>query len=228
MIRKTKSYFLWRLGQDVLKRCIFPLGDYTKVKVREYLAEKGYEAKSKEGESMEVCFIKGDYRDFLREQCPELDSEIGPGWFVNSEGVKLGKHKGAPYYTIGQRKGLEIALGKPAYVLKINPQKNTVMLGDADQLETEYMLAEQDKIVDERELFGCENLTVRIRYRSRPIPCRVKRLEDGRLLVRFLEMASAIAPGQSAVFYNGRRVLGGAFIASQRGIGLVIIENEEL
>ena len=111
---------------------------------------------------------------------------------------------------------------------KINPQKNTVMLGDADQLETEYMLAEQDKIVDERELFGCENLTVRIRYRSRPIPCRVKRLEDGRLLVRFLETASAIAPGQSAVFYDGRRVLGGAFIASQRGIGLVIIENEEL
>ena len=107
-------------------------------------------------------------------------------------------------------------------------KKITVMLGDADQLETEYMLAEQDKIVDERELFGCENLTVRIRYRSRPIPCRVKRLEDGRLLVRFLEMASAIAPGQSAVFYDGRRVLGGAFIASKRGIGLVIIENEEL
>ena len=67
---------------------------------------------------MEVCFIQGDYRDFLREQCPELDTEIGPGWFVNSEGVKLGQHKGAPYYTIGQRKGLEIALGKPAYVLK--------------------------------------------------------------------------------------------------------------
>ena len=107
-------------------------------------------------------------------------------------------------------------------------QKNTVMLGNADQLETEYMLAEQDKMVDERELFGCENLTVRIRYRSRPIPCRVKRLEDGRLLIRFLEIASAIAPGQSAVFYDGKRVLGGAFIASQRGIGLVIMENEEL
>ena len=102
------------------------------------------------------------------------------------------------------------------------------MLGEADQLETEYMLAEQDKMVDERELFGCENLTVRIRYRSRPIPCRVKRLEEGRLLIRFLEIASAIAPGQSAVFYDGKRVLGGAFIASQRGIGLVIIENEEL
>ena len=167
--KKDQSYFLWRLGQDILKRCIFPLGDYTKIKVREYLAEKGYEAKSKEGESMEVCFIQGDYRDFLREQCPELDMEIGPGWFVNSEGVKLGQHKGAPYYTIGQRKGLEIALGKPAYVLKINPQKNTVMLGDAEQLQTEYMLAEQDQIVDEQELFSCENLAVRIRYRSRPM-----------------------------------------------------------
>ena len=189
--------------------------------------EKGYEAKSKEGESMEVCFIQGDYRDFLREQCPELDTEIGPGWFVSSEGVKLGQHKGAPYYTIGQRKGLEIALGKPAYVLKINPQKNTVMLGDAEQLQTEYMLAERDRIVDEQELLACESLAVRIRYRSRPIPCRVKRLEDGRLFVHFREIASAVAPGQSAVFYDGRRVLGGAFIASQRGIGLVIIENKD-
>ena len=171
---------------------------------------------------MEVCFIKGDYRDFLREQCPELDNEIGPGWFVNSEGVKLGQHKGAPYYTIGQRKGLEIALGKPAYVLKINPQKNTVMLGDAEQLKTEYMLAEQDNLIDEAEVFGNEELTVRIRYRSKPIACSVKRLEDGRLLVHFQTEASAIAPGQSAVFYVGKRVVGGSFIASQRGIGMYL------
>ncbi|MBB4042608.1 tRNA-specific 2-thiouridylase [Bacteroides reticulotermitis] len=226
--KKDQSYFLWRLGQNVLKRCIFPLGNYTKVKVREYLASKGYEAKSKEGESMEVCFIQGDYREFLREQCPELDREVGPGWFVNSEGVKLGQHKGAPYYTIGQRKGLEIALGKPVYVLKINPEKNTVMLGDAEKLKTDYMLLEQEQLVDEHELLTCADLSVRIRYRSRPIPCRVKRLADGRLLVRFRESASAITPGQSAVFYEGRRVLGGAFIASQRGIGLVILENQDL
>ena len=81
------------------------------------------------------------------------------------------------------------------------------------------MLAEQDKIVDEQELFGCENLTVRIRYRSRPIPCRVKRLEDGRLLVRFLETASAIAPGQSAVVYDERRVLGGASLLLKEELG---------
>ena len=224
--KKDQSYFLWRLGQDVLKRCLFPLGTYTKLQVRKYLREKGYQLKAEEGESMEVCFIKGDYRDFLREQCPELDNEIGPGWFVNSEGVKLGQHKGAPYYTIGQRKGLEIALGKPAYVLKINPQKNTVMLGDAEQLQTEYMLTEQDNIIDEQEFFSALDLTVRVRYRSKPIPCTVKRLEDGRLFVHFLSEASAIAPGQSAVFYIGRRVVGGSFIASQRGIGLVIAENK--
>ena len=133
---------------------------------------------------MEVCFIKGDYRDFLREHSPEIDNEVGR-WFVNSEGVKLGEHKGFPYYTIGQRKGLEIALGKPAYVLKINPQKNTVMLGDAEQLKAEYMLAEQDNLIDEGEVFGSGELTVRIRYRSKPIPCSVKRLEDGAIAGAF-------------------------------------------
>ena len=220
--KKDQSYFLWRLGQDVLRRCLFPLGAYTKLQVRDYLRDKGYTLKAEEGESMEVCFIKGDYRDFLREHSPEIDDEVGPGWFVNSEGVKLGEHKGFPYYTIGQRKGLEIALGKPAYVLKINPQKNTVMLGDAEQLKAEYMLAEQDNLIDEGEVLGSSGLTVRIRYRSKPVPCSVKRLEDGRLLIHFEAEASAIAPGQSAVFYIGKRVAGGSFIASQRGIGMYI------
>ena len=98
--KKDQSYFLWRLGQELLKRCIFPLGTYTKQQVREYLRDKGYTVKAEEGESMEVCFIKGDYRDFLREHSPEIDREVGPGWFVNSEGVKLGKHKGFPLSLI--------------------------------------------------------------------------------------------------------------------------------
>ena len=98
--KKDQSYFLWRLGQDVLRRCLFPLGEYTKLKVRDYLRNKGYTLKADEGESMEVCFIKGDYRDFLREYSPEIDTEVGKGWFVNAEGVKLGEHKGFPYYTI--------------------------------------------------------------------------------------------------------------------------------
>ncbi len=220
--RKDQSYFLWRLGQDVLRCCLFPLGGYEKAKVRFYLKEQGFEAKSRDGESMEVCFIKGDYRDFLREQRPDMDTEIGAGWFVAPDGVKLGQHRGYPYYTVGQRKGLDIALGKPAYVLKINPEKNTVMLGDSELLRAEYMLIENPNFVNEAELMQCPRLSVRIRYRSRAIPCRVLRLDDGRLLVKFLPEAMAITPGQSAVFYDGRRELGGAFIASQRGLGLVL------
>ena len=220
--KKDQSYFLWRLSQEVLRRCIFPLGTLTKPQVRDYLRSKGYELKAEEGESMEVCFIKGDYRDFLREHSPEIDQEIGKGWFVNAAGVKLGEHKGFPYYTIGQRKGLEIALGKPAYVLKINPQKNTVMLGDAEELKTRHMLVEDDRFVDETEAMNSPQLSVRIRYRSKPIPCTLRRLDDGRLLVNFQSEASAIAPGQSAVFYIGNRLVGGSFIASQRGIGMYV------
>lgn len=222
---KDQSYFLWRLGQDVLNRCLFPLGTYTKKQVRQYLLDKGFEAKSKEGESMEVCFIEGDYRDFLRELTPDIDSRIGKGYFVNSEGVKLGEHKGFAYYTIGQRKGLEIALGKPAYVLKINPTKNTVMLGDAEQLKASYMLIEDCLTANRNELLNTNDLSVRIRYRSRPIPCKIKMLDDNRGLVHLKEEASAITPGQSAVFYIGKRVIGGAFIASQRGIGMHIPSN---
>ena len=222
---KDQSYFLWRLPQEILRRFLFPLGNYTKQEVREYLKAKGFESKAKGGESMEVCFIEGDYRDFLRQQCPDIDTRIGPGYFVDSKGVKIGQHKGFPYYTIGQRKGLGIALGHPAHVLRINAEKNTVMLGTSDELKAEYMLVENTMITDIQELFTCPNLTVRIRYRSKPIPCQVLPLENGQMLVRFLGEASAIAPGQSAVFYDGQRVLGGAFIASQRGIYKVIAEN---
>ena len=224
-ITKDQSYFLWRLPQEILRRFLFPLGNYTKQEVREYLKEKGFEAKAKGGESMEVCFIEGDYRDFLRQQVPDIDTKIGPGFFVDNKGVKIGQHKGFPYYTIGQRKGLGIALGHPAHVLRINAEKNTVMLGTADDLKAEYMLVEDVLITDMKELLACPNLTVRIRYRSKPIPCQVLPLENSQMLVHFLEDASAITPGQSAVFYDGQRVLGGAFIASQRGIFKVIAEH---
>lgn len=224
---KDQSYFLWKLPQEILKRMLFPLGGMTKTEVRAYLASKGFEAKAKGGESMEICFIDKDYRLFLKEHCPDIDEQIGPGWFVDSKGVKLGQHKGFAYYTIGQRKGLEIALGKPAYVLRINPAKNTVMLGDAQMLLSEYMLVEDVNVINREELFSCPSLSVRIRYRSRPIPCKVTELSDGRLLVKFAEAASAITPGQSAVFYDGNRVLGGAFIAFQQGVKKLAAENQD-
>lgn len=223
--QKDQSYFLWRLGQDVLRRCVFPLGGMTKADVRAYLCHRGYTVKANDGESMEVCFIEGDYRDFLRQQIPDLDTRVGLGKFVDPEGRVIGTHRGFAYYTVGQRKGLGIALGKPAFVLKINADKNVVMLGDAAQLQTEALLLEQWHFVTEAD-FSAEDLTVRIRYRSQPVPCRIREVTDivaagsGKklLLVHLQQSVSAVTPGQSAVFYRKNVLVGGAYIASQRGL----------
>lgn len=224
--QKDQSYFLWKLGQEVLARCLFPLGGWKKPDVRKYLSDGGFAVKSREGESMEVCFIEGDYRDFLREQCPQIDETIGQGRYVDSVGHTLGTHQGYPFYTIGQRKGLGIALGKPAYVLKLNPEKNTVMLGDAAQLLTRYMLIEKLHLVDAERFFREKDLMVRIRYRSVAVPCEfVREIDENKFLIRFFDEVSAITPGQSAVFYVGNRLVGGAFIASQRGVGQWIDDN---
>lgn len=217
---KDQSYFLWKLPQEILRRMLFPLGGMTKASVRAYLASKGFEAKARGGESMEICFIDKDYRDFLRKHCPDIDEKIGPGWFVDSKGTRLGRHKGFAYYTIGQRRGLGIALGQPAYVTEIDPEENTVVLGDADRLKADSMLVEGVNAPDRDELLACPDLSVRIRYRSRPIPCRIAGLADGSVLVHFDAEASAITPGQSAVFYDGNRIIGGGFIALQRHIGM--------
>lgn len=220
--RKDQSYFLWRLTQEQLSRCIFPLGGWKKNDVCSYLGVNNLDEAGKDGESMEVCFIPGDYRDFLRENIPDVDSVIREGSFVDAAGRVLGTHRGFPYYTIGQRKGLGIALGHPAYVLKINAEKNTVMLGTAEQLVTRYMLIETPEWVDSVPL---EGLTVRVRYRSKPISCDAPQLVgDGRWMVPLHSDASAITPGQSAVFYVGNKLVGGAFIASQRGINQWINE----
>lgn len=213
--RKDQSYFLWRLTQKQLSRLLLPLGGMDKPSVVEYLKQNGFDALAKAGESMEVCFIPGDYRDFLKENVPDIEKRYGNGSFVDCEGRVLGKHKGYPFYTVGQRKGLGIALGYPAYVVKINPAKNTVMLGTEEQLVTRYMLVNEPQWVAGVP----ENLTVRVRYRSRPVKCDAPEpVGDGRWLVRLCESVSAITPGQSAVFYSGNTVVGGAFIADQRGI----------
>ena len=222
--RKDQSYFLWRLTQQQLSRVIFPLGGWEKPQVLEYLKKHGLQSAARDGESMEVCFIPGDYRDFLRANVPGIDARFNGGTFVDSEGRTLGRHCGYPFYTIGQRKGLGIALGHPAYVIKINAAKNTVMLGTEEQLQTRYMLIENPEWVD-----GIPNgISVRVRYRSHPVACDTPvATGDGRWLVRLQSTVQAITPGQSAVFYSGNTVVGGAFIADQRGINQWIPKENE-
>ena len=226
-LKKDQSYFLWRLPQEVLKRCVFPLGNMEKTDVRKYLDEKGFSVESKQSESMEICFVENDYRTFLRQQCPELEEKVKDGVYVDTTGRKLGLHKGVPFYTVGQRKGLGIALGRPAYVVRLNAEKNTIVLGEEEDLRTNVFFADTDHIVDEARFFASQELKVRIRYHSHPTPCQVERLEDGRLLVRTTEIVSAVTPGQSAVFYIEKRLVAGAIISSQRGIGAYENHTEE-
>lgn len=218
-LRKDQSYFLWRVPQAILSRCLFPLGTTEKSEVRKYLRQKGFEWESQQSESMEICFVENDYRDFLREQMPHLAKEVEGGFFVDVTGRKLGSHKGVPFYTVGQRKGLGIALGHPAYVLRLNAEKNTVVLGEEKDLLTNAFFVENTEIIQEEEFFNATDLTVRIRYHSQPVHCSVEKLESNRMLVRTPQPVSAVTPGQSAVFYIGQRIVGGAIIASQKGIG---------
>lgn len=217
--RKDQSYFLWRVPESTLQRCLFPLGGLQKDQVRDYLKQKGFELVARQGESMEVCFVEGDYRNFLRAQCPDLEARVDGGAYVDETGRRLGLHRGVPFYTVGQRKGLGIALGHPAYVLRLNAEKNTIVLGEEQALQTSCFFVEDWQAVCEPRFFEEEHLSVRIRYHSNSMPCRVKRLDDGRLLVRTLEPVSAVTPGQSAVFYVGNRLVAGSVIASQKGIG---------
>lgn len=222
--RKDQSYFLWRLNQQQLRRVLFPLGDWEKSDVLAYLKEHGLERAAEDGESMEVCFIPGDYRDFLRANVPDIDAKYSGGAFVDCAGRVIGHHAGFPFYTIGQRKGLGIALGHPAYVLKINAAKNTVMLGTEEQLLASYMLIEEPSWVDG---VPCGNLQVRVRYRGCPVPCEPPvKVAEGLWLLHLLQDVSAVTPGQSAVFYKDNMIVGGASIASQRGINQWIKNDE--
>ena len=211
---KDQSYVLWGVSQECLSRTLFPLGDYLKKDVKKMAEDWGYHALAKKGESYEICFVPdNDYRGFLKRKVPELKEYVNGGAFVNSKGEELGKHKGYPFYTIGQRKGLGIALGEPMYVTEIIPESNTVVLGEEKDLERNGMYVGKLNMVKYAEIpDGCKANT-KIRYNNRGADSRIYHDRD-RLRVEFDEHVKAIAPGQSAVFYEGEDILGGGIIQS--------------
>ena len=209
---KDQSYVLWGLDQELLSRTIMPLGKYRKTAIRQMAMDYGYPELAKKSESYEICFVPdNDYRGFLKRRVEGLEEKVSGGWFVDKEGKKLGYHKGYPFYTIGQRKGLEIAFGKPVYVTAIDPATNTVVLGDENDLEQNDMFVSKlnwvkyDGITD-----GMEALT-KIRYKDKGALSNLYNDENG-IRVRFYENVKSIAPGQSAVFYEGDEVIGGGII----------------
>jgi tRNA-uridine 2-sulfurtransferase len=209
---KDQSYVLWGLQQDLLSRTMLPLGKYRKPQIREMAIGYGYPDLAKKSESYEICFVPdNDYRGFLKRKVTGLEEKVAGGYFVDKNGKILGQHKGYPFYTVGQRKGLEITFGKPVYVTAINPDDNTVVLGEEDDLDNNKMTVSKINMMKyDRILPGMESIT-KIRYKDKGTLSSLQ--PEGSLVhVRFHENVKSIAPGQSAVFYEGDNVIGGGII----------------
>jgi tRNA-specific 2-thiouridylase len=209
---KDQSYVLWGLQQDLLSRTLLPLAPYRKTEIRQMALDYGYPELAKKSESYEICFVPdNDYRGFLKKKVSGLEERVAGGNFIDKTGKILGQHKGYPFYTIGQRKGLDIAFGRPVYVTRINPDNNTVVLGEEDDLNRHEMMVTKinwgkyDGITD-----GMEAVT-KIRYKDGGTLSNLYNTPGG-VRVNFYENAKGVAPGQSAVFYEGDDVIGGGII----------------
>jgi tRNA-specific 2-thiouridylase len=209
---KDQSYVLWGLQQDLLSRTLLPLGRYRKTEIRQMAHDYGYPELAKKAESYEICFVPdNDYRGFLKRRIDGLEERVAGGNFVDKSGKVLGQHKGYPFYTIGQRKGLDITFGKPMYVTNIIPETNTVMLGEEDDLSRQEMIVSKINWLKYDGITDGMEATTRIRYKDRGTTSNLYTHENG-VLVRFYEDAKGVAPGQSAVFYEGDDVIGGGII----------------
>ena len=209
---KDQSYVLWGLTQESLKRTIFPLGHMRKSEIKKIAIERGYEELANKSESYEICFIPdNDYRGFLKRKVAGLEEKVEGGDFVKTDGTKVGQHRGFPFYTIGQRKGLDIAVGEPLFVTKIIPETNTVILGSKEDLDRQEMRVRNFNLVKYETLPDNFEGITRIRYKDPGMNSTVS--QDGKQLkVLFHEPVTAIAPGQSAVIYEGEDLVGGGFI----------------
>lgn len=212
---KDQSYFLWGLSQEVLKKAMFPLGEYSKEDIREYAESKGFSKIARKKDSMEICFIEdNEYRNFLRKKIKDVDTNPGEGDFVLKDGKKVGKHKGFPFYTIGQRKGLGIALGKPAYVVEIIPESNTIVIGDREDLNSKIVWVKDCNMMMYQDVEDGMEVTAKIRYRNEGTPGALYKEGEYIKLEMFCDV-SAVTPGQSAVFYDGEDVIGGGIITKR-------------
>jgi tRNA-specific 2-thiouridylase len=210
---KDQSYVLWGLSQECMERSRFPLGGFTKPEVRQMAKDLGYEELSKKGESFEICFVPdNDYRGFLKRQVDGLEERVDGGNFVNTNGEVIGKHNGYPFYTIGQRKGLGMAFGKPMFVTEIKPDTNTVILGEEKELFRNGMTVGNVNLMKYDNLKGGKELISQIRYNDKGAFSTAKELDNGQVYVDFHANVKGVAPGQSAVFYEGDDVVGGGHI----------------
>lgn len=210
--RKDQSYVLWGLTQECLNRSHFPLGNFSKAEIRQMAFERGYEELSKKPESYEICFVPdNDYRGFLKRRVPGLEEKVKGGHFVDSKGNIIGTHDGYPFYTVGQRKGLGGGFKTPMFVTKIHPETNTVVLGEMDELMRNGMSVGQLNMMKYPSVEDGMEAVTQVRYNDKGVMSALYN-QGSDIYVDFYANVKGIAPGQSAVFYEGDDIIGGGII----------------
>ena len=212
-LNKDQSYALWGVSQASLSRTLLPLGDLTKPTIRAFAQERGFKDLLNKSESYEICFVPdNDYRGFLKRRVTGLAAKVAGGEFVLEDGTVVGHHEGYPFYTVGQRRGLGVALGYPVYVTAIQADKNRVVLGKLDELARDGMYVHGLNMVKYADLQGQRlDTTTKVRYNDPGTPAVIEQARDV-MTVFFGKGVHAIAPGQAAVFYEGDDVVGGGWI----------------
>ncbi|KPL18499.1 MAG: hypothetical protein AMJ92_07800 [candidate division Zixibacteria bacterium SM23_81] len=213
---KDQSYALWGLSQEALSQTLFPLGELTKAQTRHLALQMGLKVAGKK-DSQEICFVPDDdYSQFIRSRlkaCSRSGLESEPGGLImDRRGRVLGKHAGISNYTIGQRRGLGLAEGRPLYVLDIDAQRNRLVVGPDEALLTRQLWAEGLNWISMKRLNTSLSCQAQIRYAHRAAPLKLFPTQDGGIQGLFLRPQRAITPGQSVVFYRKQVVLGGGFI----------------
>jgi tRNA-specific 2-thiouridylase len=210
--RKDQSYFLFGLTQDQLASALFPVGDLDKVEVRRIAAEHGLPNADK-AESQEICFVPDDdYAGFVERRSGAADLS-GP--VVDTGGRTLGRHDGIHRFTVGQRRGLGVVSSRPLYVLRVVPETRTVVVGEADGLESSRLVAGNVSFVSGAALEAPRRAAVKIRYRHPEAAALLAPVGNGRVEVLFDRPQRAVTPGQAAVFYDGDVCLGGGWIEAE-------------
>lgn len=212
-LAKDQTYALYNLTQEQLKRTLMPVGEYSKEEIRE-LAEKIHLRVANKPDSQDICFVPdGDYAGFIEQTTTK---KIPEGNFVTLDGTVLGKHKGITHYTVGQRKGLGLALGYPAFVLEIRPETNEVVIGNNEDSMSHIVRANKLNFMSVEDVTEPIRVWAKIRYNHKGAWCVIRKVAEDEIVCEFEEAQRAITPGQAVVFYDGDYVLGGGTIIVQR------------
>jgi len=211
---KDQTYFLWGIDRSVLSRMLLPVGESTKAETRELARSLGLSVVAEKPESQEICFVPdGDYMKILRSRLDRSSPALTGGPILTSDGRHVGDHSGFAAYTIGQRRGLPGGFSVPMYVVAIRPEDRAVIIGPRDELFGRGVIAREVNWLTDAPAVGAD-VRIRVRHRSPLAAGEIIRLDDDEIEIALDEPVSAITPGQSIVFYDGEKVLGGGFIES--------------